>query len=156
MTSPAPPDDAAPGEGWRVYWAFAGSFAAATPFTAAFHSLFLIFPHMRELGYGDLSWTLAAGLIAGPVVGLLLAGPPTAVYLLCRPPNHRLRTRRGWALICAGGGGTAVCLMFSGHVLLGWGVGLLPAAAAGLLVAAAASFAEPVNSQPEALARDGP
>ena len=86
-------------------------------------------------------------LIAGPLLGVFLAGPPTVVYLLCRPPGHRLRTRRGWLTLCAGGATVPFGLLVGDSLVpLSWGGILLPAMAAGLLTAAAAGLAEPVES----------
>ena len=147
MTVPAPGTDP-PGETWRIYGVVAASWAAGSVVAVLVHSLFLISPHMRSLGYGDLGWTLWTIFALCFVFGPLAAGPPTAVYLLCRPPGHRLGTRGGWATLAAGGIAASIGGVFAEYLRLGWGGVLLPAAVWGVCAAAAAGTARPPEPEP--------
>ena len=142
MRIPADP----PGEGRRVYCTLAGSFAAAMPLVQVLHFHLLTARGTHQTLYGGTWDALWLGLILGPVVAAPYAGPPTAVYFLCRPPAHRLRTRRGWATLCAGGAaGPACCLVADALTITGWGAVLLPATAVGLCAAAAAGLSGPAG-----------
>ena len=146
MTVDAPPDDAAPDEGWRVYCALAGSFAAASPFSAAVYYTFLVGPARRQIFFASFWSAVWDGLFVGLILSVFVAGPPAVVYRLCRPPGRRLRTRRGWLTLCVGGAVTPFGLLAGERLLVGWGGILLPAMVAGLLAAAAAGPAEAVES----------
>ena len=145
--TPAPPDDAPPGEGWRVYFAFAGSVAAATPFALPLYFLILTAEGRHQTLFGGGWDAFLNGLLLGPIVGVVLAGPPTVVYHLCRPPGHRLRTWRGWLTLCAGAATVPFGLLVGDSLALGWGGKLLPAMVAGLLTAAAAGQSEAVDGE---------
>ena len=145
MTATDPSGDEMPGEGWRVYVALAGSFAAATP-TMTTAKAALSPPHVVEILYGSVWGAFTLGLQVGIIFAAFVAAPPAAVYFLCRPPGRRLKTRRGWATLCSAWPAAAACSVFAERTMLspsGWGVILLPATVVGLTVVAAAGLTEP-------------